>query len=303
MPLNKYLQQKKYKLLIKLIRPELWIKNSFIFFPLFFNGQILNLDLFLQCLFSFFSFSFIASSIYCFNDIYDLEADKNHPKKCIRPIASGNITIKAAYIMMIICIIISMLLLLTLNINNKINVLFLLLFYFVLNILYCIKLKQFAIVDVVIISIGFVLRVILGGITTEIWLSEWIIMMTFLMALFLAFAKRRDDVILYQHKGELPRKNTNRYNIEFMNQVMTILSTVTIITYIMYTLSPAVINRFNSRNIYLTTVFVLIGIIRYLQLTIVDLKSENPTTILLKDKFIQICIIGWITSFLVIIYL
>jgi 4-hydroxybenzoate polyprenyltransferase len=303
MPLNKYLQQKKYKSLIKLIRPEQWIKNSFIFFPLFFNGQILNLDLFLQCLFSFFSFSFIASSIYCFNDIYDLEADKNHPKKCIRPIASGNITIKAAYIMMIICIIISMLLLLTLNINNKINALFLLLFYFVLNILYCIKLKQFAIVDVVIISIGFVLRVILGGITTEIWLSEWIIMMTFLMALFLAFAKRRDDVILYQSKGQLPRQNTNRYNIEFMNQVMTILSTVTIITYIMYTLSPEVINRFNSRNIYLTTVFVLIGIIRYLQLTIVDLKSENPTTILLKDKFIQICIIGWITSFLVIIYL
>jgi 4-hydroxybenzoate polyprenyltransferase len=303
MPLNKYIQEKTYTSLIRLIRPEQWIKNLFIFFPLFFNGQILNLDLFLQCLFSFFSFSFIASSIYCFNDIYDVEADKKHPKKCKRPIAASNISIKSAYLMMLICIIVSMLLLLTLNIHNKINVLFLLLFYFVMNIMYCIKLKQFAIIDVVIISIGFVLRVILGGITTEIWLSEWIIMMTFLMALFLAFAKRRDDVILYQSKGQLPRQNTNRYNIEFMNQVMTILSTVTIITYIMYTLSPEVINRFNSRNIYLTTVFVLIGIIRYLQLTIVDLKSENPTNILLKDKFIQICIIGWITSFLIIIYL
>lgn len=303
MTLKIHTKEKRIVSLIRLIRPEQWIKNLFIFFPLFFHGQILNKDLFLQCLFSFFSFSLIASSIYCFNDIYDVEADRNHPKKCIRPIASGNLTIKSAYMMMAICIILSLSLLLFLDIHNKTNVLFLLLFYFVMNITYCIKLKQFAIVDVVIISIGFVLRVILGGITTEIWLSEWIIMMTFLMALFLAFAKRRDDVIIYQNKGELPRKNTNRYNIEFMNQVMTILSTVTIITYIMYTLSPAVINRFNSRNIYLTTVFVLIGIIRYLQLTIVDLKSENPTTILLKDKFIQICLIGWITSFLVIIYL
>jgi len=121
--------------------------------------------------------------------------------------------------------------------------------------------------------------------------------------LFLAFAKRRDDVVLYQNTGVSPRKNTNRYNLDFMNQVMTVVSTVTIIAYIMYTLSPDVIERFHSRNIYITAIFVLAGIIRYLQITIVDLKSGNPTTILLKDRFIQLCIAGWIVSFLIIIYL
>jgi magnesium-transporting ATPase (P-type) len=142
-----------------------------------------------------------------------------------------------------------------------------------------------------------------GGTATNIWLSEWIIVMTFLLALFLAFAKRRDDVVLYQNTSVLPRKNTNRYNLDFINQVMTIVSTVTIIAYVMYTLSPDVIERFQSRNIYFTAVFVLVGIIRYLQLTIVDLKSGNPTTILLKDRFIQLCIAGWIVAFLIIIYL
>jgi len=156
---------------------------------------------------------------------------------------------------------------------------------------------------VIVISVGFVLRILVGGTATGIWLSEWIIMMTFLLALFLAFAKRRDDVILYQNTGVLPRKNTNRYNLDFMNQVMMIVSTITIIAYIMYTLSPDVIERFHNRHIYITAVFVLVGIIRYLQVTIVDLKSGNPTTILLKDRFIQFCIAGWIVSFLIIIYL
>jgi 4-hydroxybenzoate polyprenyltransferase len=154
-----------------------------------------------------------------------------------------------------------------------------------------------------VVSIGFVLRILVGGTAAGIWLSEWIMIMTFLLALFLAFAKRRDDVVLYQNTGNEPRKNTNRYNLDFMNQVMTVVSTVTIIAYIMYTLSSDVIERFQSRHIYITAIFVLVGIIRYLQVTIVDLKSGNPTKILLKDKFIQICIAGWIVSFLIIIYL
>jgi len=291
-----------FKSLIQLIRPEQWIKNLFIFLPLFFHGQLLHINLLLQCIVAFFAFSFAASSIYCFNDIYDVEADRLHPKKCKRPIASNTISIQMAYVVMAICFVLSMSILFLFGGIAKFTLMALIAFYCLINMAYCVKLKRYAIIDVIIISIGFVLRILAGGITTDIWLSEWIVTMTFLLALFLAFAKRRDDVVLYQNTGVSPRNNTNRYNLDFMNQVMTIISTVIIIAYIMYTLSPDVIERFHSKHIYITAIFVLVGIIRYLQITIVELKSENPTTILLKDRFIQVCILGWIVSFLVIIY-
>lgn len=291
------------KAMLQLLRMEQWVKNFFIFFPLFFNGQLLNISLLLQCVIAFFAFSFAASSVYCFNDIYDVNADRLHPKKSKRPVASGSVTVKTAYLLMAVCFVISMIILLVLGGTQKYAVMGLIAFYYVMNIAYCVKLKQYAIIDVIVISIGFVLRVLVGGTATDIWLSEWIVIVTFLLALFLAFAKRRDDVVLFKNTGVAPRKNTDRYNLDFMNQVMTIVSTVTIIAYIMYTLSPDVIERFHSRNIYITSVFVLVGIIRYLQVTIVDLKSENPTTILLKDRFIQFCVVGWIISFLIIIYL
>ena len=286
-----------------LLRPEQWAKNLFIFLPLFFNGQLLNINSFLQCVVAFFAFSFAASSIYCFNDICDVEADRLHSEKCKRPIASDKISVKTAYFLMAVCFMLSMLILFLLGGTAKYSLVALIAFYYVMNIVYCIKLKRYVIIDVIIISVGFVLRIIVGGTAIDIWLSEWIIIMTFLLALFLAFAKRRDDVILYQNTGVLPRENTNRYNLDFMNQVMTIVSTVIIIAYIMYTLSHDVIERFQSKHLYLTAIFVLVGIIRYLQLTIIDLKSGNPTKILLKDKFVQLCIAGWIVSFLIIIYL
>ena len=116
--------------------------------------------------------------------------------------------------------------------------------------------------------------------------------MTFLLALFLAFAKRRDDVVLYQETGVLPRKNVSRYNLDFMNQALTIVSAVTLVAYVMYTVSDDVMKQFNSQYIYLTTVFVLAGILRYLQITIVDVKSGSPTKVLMKDRFVQLCIVG-----------
>ena len=289
--------------LIQLFRPKQWTKSIFIFLPLFFSGKLFDISLLSQCFVAFFSFSFSASSIYCFNDICDVEADRLHPQKCRRPIASGKISVMTAYSLMVICLMLSISIPFIFGGPKKELLIGLITFYFLMNIAYCIKLKHYMIIDVIIISIGFVLRIFVGGTATNIRISEWIIIMTFLLALFLAFAKRRDDVILYQKSGVLPRKNTNRYNVDFMNQVMTVISTVTIVAYIMYTLSTDVIERFHSRIIYVTAIFVLMGIIRYLQITIVDLKSGNPTAILFKDRFIQFCIVGWIALFVIIIYL
>jgi len=293
----------KLFVLVRLLRPEQWVKNLFILLPLFFGGQLLNVESLLSSVITFIAFSLAASSIYCFNDIYDVEADKLHPKKRKRPIASGMVSSKTAYIMMAACFLLSILVLYFLGGTQNFILMALITGYYIMNICYCVKLKRHAIIDVVIIAIGFVLRVWVGGTATGVGVSEWIIIMTFLLALFLGFAKRRDDVVLYQDTGVSPRKNTGRYNLEFMNQVITVIATITIIAYIMYTLSPDVMEQFNSRYIYFTAIFVLMGIIRYLQITIVDVKSGNPTKILLSDRFIQCCIIGWVGLFVIIIYI
>lgn len=290
------------KNILQILRPQQWLKNAFVFLPLFFGGQLLNLDLLLQCVVAFFAFSFAASAIYCLNDVYDVELDKLHPKKSLRPLAAGKISKIAVYVLMSVCIVFSMLLLFVFAGSVRFVLMALVGFYFCMNVAYCVGLKQIAIIDVLIISLGFVLRIFVGGVATGIELSEWIVIMTFLLALFLAFAKRRDDVVIYENTGVALRKHTVRYNLDFLNQVMTIISTITILAYIMYTLSPAVIERFGSKYVYVTAIFVLTGIIRYLQITIVDLKSGSPTKVLLRDRFLQACIVGWVASFLIIIY-
>lgn len=289
--------------LLLLLRPHQWVKNCFVFLPLFFNGDLNNLELFLDSLVAFVAFCLIASSIYCFNDIYDVEADRKHPQKRMRPIASGKVSVSQAYCLMGILFIGSILVVCLGLPNSRLETMSVLTLYFLMNIAYCVRLKNIALLDVFVIAVGFVLRILVGGMACEIMLSHWIILMTFLLALFLAFAKRRDDVVLYQETGVLPRKNVNRYNLDFMNQAITVISAVTMVAYVMYTVSDEVMERFGSHYVYLTTIFVLAGILRYMQITIVDVKSGSPTKVLVKDRFIQLCILGWILAFLILIYI
>ena len=164
------------------------------------------------------------------------------------------------------------------------------------------RLKQYAILDVCIVALGFVLRIFVGGIATSVVLSKWIVLMTFLLTLFLSFAKRRDDVVRMNDTGEAPRKNTIRYNLTFINQAITIAASVTLVCYIMYTVSPEVVERFHTDKLYLTSVFVLLGLLRYIQLAVVDKRSGDPTKVMLKDLFIQLIVLLWCLSFFIIIY-
>ena len=281
-----------------------WTKNAFVFLPLFFDRHLLEWSYWQPSLIAFFAFSFAASGIYCFNDIFDVDADRQHPKKCKRPIASGAISIAQGYIITALCWSVSAGLLLTdiLAFGNQTMLWGIILSYVVMNLAYSTKLKQVPILDVFIIAIGFVLRVFAGGINANIYISTWIVLMTFLLALFLAFAKRRDDVVEWEATGNTRRKGIDRYNTAFMNQALTIVATLTMVCYIMYTISDSVIERVGSPYLYLTSIFVLAGIIRYLQITIVDVKSGSPTKILLKDRFIQLCIAGWLIAFAIILY-
>ena len=291
------------KSIILLLRPHQWLKNLFIFLPLFFDKHLFDAEYIILCIIAFFAYSFSASAIYCFNDIWDVEADKLHPQKCKRPIASGKISKEMGYLIALFCILLSLGLVFLELKDKKGYLIYILIFYLIMNIAYCVKLKQIALVDVFIIAIGFVLRILAGSAVTSIELSQWIVLMTFLLALFLAFAKRRDDVVIYENTGIKARKNVNRYNLQFMNQAISIVASITMVCYIMYTVSNEVIARMGTPYLYVTSIFVLAGIIRYLQITIVDVKSGSPTKVLMKDHFIQCCIIGWMATFFLILYL
>lgn len=290
--------------ILKLIRPHQWLKNVFVLIPMFFGGSLLDPEDIRASVLTFLAYSFVASSVYCFNDINDVEADRRHPVKCKRPIASGAVSMGTAWMLMALMFVLAALMTALLGDRGHIlKVGGVLLFYYILNICYCAKLKQYAIVDVCIVALGFVLRVLAGGFATDITLSKWLVLMTFLLTLFLSFAKRRDDVLRMNETGESPRKNTIRYNLTFINQAITITASVTLVCYIMYTVSPEVVARLGSDLLYLTSVFVLLGLLRYMQITVVDKKSGDPTKIMLRDRFTQLVVVLWALTFLILIYI
>lgn len=284
-----------------LIRPQQWIKNGFVLIPMFFGGRLLNADDVIASVVTFFAFSFAASAIYCFNDIVDVDADRRHPVKCHRPIASSAVSVPTAYALMAVLALLSALLLFFLP-QRAGETAGIVAFYFLLNMAYCLWLKRHAIIDVCTVAFGFVLRILAGGMACDVAVSNWLVLMTFLLALFLSFAKRRDDVLRMNETGEPPRRNTIRYNITFVNQAITVTGTVTLVCYIMYTVSPEVVSRFHAPYLYLTSIFVLVGLLRYMQLTVVDEVSGDPTKILLRDRFTQAIVVAWIMAFLLIIY-
>ena len=292
----------KIRHIIKVARPTHWIKNLFVFLPVFFGGGLLNTSEAVSAALTFLSFSLAASAIYCLNDIIDVNADRAHPVKCKRPIASGAITIPQAYGMMALSMLVSIVLMFLLPAGQT-KTIFVIVAYFLINVAYCLRLKEYAIIDVCIIASGFVLRILAGGYATGVQLSKWIVLMTFLLTLFLAFAKRRDDVLRMNTTGQAPRANTSRYNLTFINQAITITAGVMLVCYVMYTVSPEIIAQFATDKLYLTSILVILAILRYLQISFVDEKSGDPVKVALSDRATQLILLAWLLSFLVIIYL
>ncbi|MBQ3624576.1 MAG: decaprenyl-phosphate phosphoribosyltransferase [Prevotella sp.] len=295
--------------IIRLVRPKQWLKNVFVLIPVFFGGRLSDVHDLLATAFAFVAFSFAASSIYCFNDIIDADADRRHPVKCSRPVARGAVTMRQAYMLMAqmillaLCVVLCGRYLSVFTPSQALRVGGVIAGYWLLNLAYCAWLKKYAIVDVSVIAFGFVLRVLAGGFATDIIPSRWLVLMTFLLTLFLSLAKRRDDVLRMNATGEAPRTNTIRYNLTFINQAITITASITTVCYIMYTVSPEVIARFQTEYLYLTTCFVILGLLRYIQITVVDEQSGDPTKIMLRDRFMQAVVVLWAISFAIIIYL
>ncbi|MBC9910085.1 decaprenyl-phosphate phosphoribosyltransferase [Chitinophaga varians] len=283
---------------IKLLRPAHWAKNAFLFIPLFFAGEIFNVAKVLDLLLAFIAFSITASSIYIINDYQDIEADRKHPVKCKRPLASGEISRPVGLALFLLCIAIGGGL--AWLVSPKFA--FVVGIYFVMNLFYSFGLKHISILDIIILAIGFVLRVKAGGIAGGIAISEWLMVMIFLLALFMAIAKRRDDVLIRLHSGQEMRKAAKGYNPDFLNVMLSLVSAVIIVCYLMYTMAPETQVRFHTYRLYYTTLFVIGGLLRYLQITYVENNTGSPTKILYKDRFIQLTILLWVLSFYVLIY-
>ena len=285
---------------IRLIRPKDWAKNLFLFIPVFFSQKLFELPRLEHIVAGFFAFSFVASTIYILNDYRDIEQDRLHPIKRKRPLAAG--TVKPFVALLIAAVLLISGFILAWFADSSMKFTAILGLYLVMNIAYSLGLKNISILDIMIIAAGFVLRLKAGGYISQVEVSPWLTLMTLLLALFMAIAKRRDDIMLQIQTGASVRK-VKGYNVEYLNTMLGLFSAIIIVTYIMYTLSPRTYERLRNHHIYYTSVFVIAGLMRYLQITLVNNRAGSPTDILFKDRFIQLSLVLWVSSFYVILYL
>jgi len=292
---------KKY---IKLLRIEQWVKNSFVFLPVFFSGKLYDSYLLFLSFIGFLVFSLTASSIYIINDYHDIESDRKHPEKSNRPLASGLISKRTAIFIFIslLVVIAGIIAYFAYRSSHELIWKFAAIIgtYFILNLIYTFKWKHVAIVDIFIIAIGFVLRVLAGGYITGIPISQWAILLTFVLALVLAIGKRRGELLNAKRTGQT-RRSLDGYNVQFADIALSISCALAIVCYLMFTITSEVQDRFGYRVFY-TVIFVMFAFLRYLQQTLVYNKTESPTKIVYKDHYIQATMLLWLISFLLMIY-
>ncbi len=285
--------------LISLIRPKQWLKNLFVFAPILFAGQLLNFPMLAKTLYAFAAFCLTSSMVYIINDIVDIDADRNHKKKRFRPLASGEVSVREAVIFGFILLLPVLLILTRLEINFSVVILI----YFLLNILYTFKFKHVVILDVFIISIGFMLRVEGGAAAIGAVFSSWMILTTIFLSLFLAISKRRAELSGTENENvENQRKVLEHYDITFTDQMNTVAVTGTIICYALYTVSDKAVSTFHTDNLIYTTPFVIYGMFRYLYLLHKKNLGESPEQIVTKDLSLIINIFLWFIVSFAIIY-
>ena len=281
--------------IVNLVRVKHWIKNLLVLAPAFFAQSLTNAAI-LELTFAFFSFSLMASAVYVINDLSDKEQDQLDIRKKNRPLASGSISVHVARLLIIVLILASCLLALSLTYE----VLYLVLVYLFLNILYSWKLKHVSLIDLLIVASGYVIRIFLGAIVVGVTISNWMLVLTFLFALFLAIGRRSmnmDNNELIKARGAY-----SGYNAQFITHVQVYLTSIITIAYIMYSISPEVSLRVQTNHLYLTSLPVIIGFLRYFQIHLVEGSSIEPIQLITKDRVIIGAIIVWLALFTYFLY-
>jgi 4-hydroxybenzoate polyprenyltransferase len=285
-----------FKLLVLSLRPAQWTKNLIIFAGLVFSQNLFVFTLFLKSLLAFVLFCLISGSGYIINDTIDLKEDKRHPHKSRRPLASGHLKPSLAILTAGLISFFSLL------ISFLLNPLFGLvaLSYLLLTVIYSLFLKNMVILDILAVSLGFVLRAIAGTVVIEVKMSSWLLVCTIFLALLLVLGKRRHQLLLLNIEQQ--PKFLQKYDPHLLNQLMAIVATSTILSYCFYTMAEETLTRFKTANLRFTIPFVLYGIFRYLYLIYRKNMGESPEEILLNDKPLMFGLILWVLSVMIVIY-
>jgi 4-hydroxybenzoate polyprenyltransferase len=287
-----------FRALLKTMRPRQWPKNIFLFAALVFDKQLLILNAFLRTAAGFGLFCLISSAVYIFNDIADIEADRQHPEKKNRPIPSGKLPIGIAWVACILLLIVSLILGYWLSPDFAI----VLAAYFLLNLVYSKWLKHIPIVDVLVLAACFVLRVGAGVTIIHVErFSPWLYVVMTLLALYLGFGKRRAEIALLSDDAIAHRKVLEGYTIPLLDQYILIVSGTTIVAYSLYTFSA--VNLPANHSMMLTVPFVLYAIFRYLYLVQIKHAGGEPEEILLSDRPLQIALFLWALVVIAVFYL
>jgi len=286
------------RLLFASTRPQEWVKNTFVFAPLFFSQNLLNSDLLAKSFLAFGYFCLASGGVYLINDICDRDRDKNHPQKSGRPIASGALSVPVATTAAIVLLSTAMIGGLLVNVPLGVITFS----YVALNIAYSNWLKHVVILDVFSIAAGFVLRVVAGAVLIDVMISHWLLICTMLLALFLGFSKRRYELVNLTNNASLHRRVLAEYDPLFLDMMIGIVTSVTVVAYVLYTISNETVQKFHTDKLLLTVPFVLYGIFRFLYQVYHKNGGGDPSRTLVTDRSLLLNILLWGTVCGVILY-
>jgi decaprenyl-phosphate phosphoribosyltransferase len=290
------------KMNFELLRIKSWVKNGFLFLPLVFALKLLEQDQFISVVIAFFSFSFCSSFIYIINDVLDAKADALHPRKKNRPIPSGKISSRLALMIGVGCLAVSFGLVFSFAISVFFS--YIILCYLFLNIAYVLVLKNIHLIELFVVAINFVLRVLAGCFVINVAPSNWILVVTFFLSLLLVLVKRRAELVVLGTNAAAHRKVLKYYSEGFLDKLILIAATITITAYILYSIDPKVTFLLKTNSLIYTSIFVVIGVFRFVQLSEgKEFEGEgDPTTLLFKDRFTQLVLLAWLISLLFLLY-
>jgi 4-hydroxybenzoate polyprenyltransferase len=284
--------------LLKSMRPHQWTKNVFVFAALIFAQRLTHLEDVVRAFLAFLLFCALSGAVYIVNDLVDLEKDRAHARKRLRPIASGQLSAGAARVFAIVLATGSIAGAFALSRNFGIVAAT----YFAVNLLYSFYLKRLVILDVMTVAFGFVLRAVAGGEVIAVAISPWLVLCTTLLALFLGFCKRRNELTLLQEAAPGHREILREYSVEFLDQMISVVTASTVIAYAFYAMSPEVQSKLHTRYLGLTVPFVLYGIFRYLYLLNMKAEGGNPAQTLLDDPPLMLNVLLWGLTCIALLY-
>ncbi len=287
------------KYLLIQLRPQQWVKNGVVLAGVIFSGNITNPDMLITALLAAAVFCMISSTIYIINDLVDIKADRYHPQKARRPLASGKIKPPAAITTALVLGLGS----LTASYFLGWKFFLVAISYVALNLLYSFFIKHIVLIDVMSIALGFVLRALAGAVVIGVEFSGWLLVSSFLLALFLGFGKRRYELEHRDGGGGDHRRILRKYSGYLLDQLIGVVTPAVVVCYMIYVISPDVQAKLGTKYLYLTTPFVIYGIFRYLYLIHHEEKGGSPTRVLLSDWPVLLTVMLWLTSVLILLYI